>query len=139
MSIKTWKKEFYPSAALCPKTIKGRIKHSLRKWLGLLPKNLKKHNLKQVGWSLVSKKCNEMEHNFIVDGKTCSLCRKNSIKNNCKNCIFTLNIGRCDEPHGRLPSLYSTWVVRHNPEPMIKALWLLLKMKEAGILREAAQ
>ena len=44
MSLETWKAEFYPIEA--DKTTKEQaIEHSLRKWQGLTPENLKKHGV----------------------------------------------------------------------------------------------
>ena len=44
MSLKTWKKEFYPQSAKRTKQSEA-VEHSLHKWRGILPANLKKHGL----------------------------------------------------------------------------------------------
>ena len=44
MSLESWKAEFYTiPASKCPEEY--AIEHSLRKWTGLLPENLDKHEL----------------------------------------------------------------------------------------------
>lgn len=44
MSFTSWKDEFYPTPA--DKTSEAEaVSHSLRKWRGFLPKNLKKHDI----------------------------------------------------------------------------------------------
>ena len=69
MSITTWKKEFYPKE-LEKTTIAESVEHSIRKWTGLLQKNLKKHRLYRDGAYIFNK-----ERGFKVCGpETCSLC-----------------------------------------------------------------
>ena len=59
MSLKTWKKEFYPKEAIdAIKTELMATKHSLRKWRGLTKANLKKHGLVQTG-DFIHKKNNQ--------------------------------------------------------------------------------
>lgn len=74
MSLSTWKDEFYHRAPLKRMTALEAADHSLLKWEGLLPENLKKHKL-------VLKKdltvyCKEEDQNFYFDSDNCSLCVK---------------------------------------------------------------
>lgn len=46
MSLKSWKREFYRVDADSVEAKKNPIKHSIKKWEGLLKKNLKKHKLR---------------------------------------------------------------------------------------------
>ena len=46
MSLKTWKKEFYPiSASRVRKDAIAAIEHSLRKWRGLTKDQMKRHGV----------------------------------------------------------------------------------------------
>ena len=45
MSLKTWKKEFYPPIGECIGSEVEAIEHELTKWYGFLKKNLKKHKV----------------------------------------------------------------------------------------------
>ena len=44
MSIETWKAEFYPKPARVT-TVEEAAEHSLQKWQGYLPENLKRHGV----------------------------------------------------------------------------------------------
>lgn len=72
MSLQTWKAEFYPTYA---KAVSGddAIAHSLRKWRGLTPENVAKHELHYSSVNAVL-----VEHEglgrFDIGGDTCALC-----------------------------------------------------------------
>ena len=79
MSIKTWKKEFYPVDA---KTFKGEdqnnkekviacVEHSIQKWEGLSQVNLNKHYITVDRGNLID---SEGSH-FEISGESCSLCQ----------------------------------------------------------------
>ena len=112
MSIASWKKEFYPITAV--EAAKGdwitAVKHSIRKWEGMLERNLKKHNLRFESLS---------DHRGVT---SCALCRK---IDDCRQCPLFKSTGRkCADPH-------SPWVFsrdKKDPKPMIKALRGTLKM-----------
>lgn len=70
MSLKTWKKEFYPCEANSSKAAKDPIGHSLRKWEGLLKKNMRKHEVDAVGLTLGDSSDDALE----IDGDSCALC-----------------------------------------------------------------
>jgi hypothetical protein len=136
MSIRTWKKEFYPIDA--DETTKAKaIEHSLKKWIGLRKANLEKHRLQQgqfLGASygtLVS----ASGPVFTVDSRSCSLCfhyldKEVSISGDdsddtpCTTCpLYKANGKRsCVNPDGGVYSPYTAFVTGNDPEPMIALL-----------------
>lgn len=73
MSVKTWKKEFYPTEAseAAKQGELAAINHSLQKWQGLLPENLAKHNVKIVGKEVIGIASTGV---MVFDSSTCALC-----------------------------------------------------------------
>lgn len=85
MSLATWKKEFYRIPA---NKVSKRyaLKHSIKKWIGLLPKNRKKHGVKLVSCILVDAKNNEL----CISGNSCALCEQYG--DDCIECpLFSVN------------------------------------------------
>jgi len=69
MSLKTWKKEFYPIPAdKCPKS--KAIAHSLQKWTGALKKNLKKH-----GCFIAATSVDDDDDRLLFGIDTCAACQ----------------------------------------------------------------
>ena len=116
MSIKTWKKEFFSGLSKAVKSRRAAIAHSLRKWTGLLPANLKKHHVRQPEMSAY---IDDEDFNvFDVDGASCALCYKYDL-NGCIKCpLYQTLTHRCDECDGP----YTHWCDTGDPRPMIKAL-----------------
>lgn len=121
MSITSWKKEFYPIPADGSKGGITAIKHSLRKWEGALPENLKKHDLIDVP--------------IDYDDSTCSLCARyydNTYDDTstefhcCQKCpIYKANDSvTCGDAYRRD---YSGSATLHNPTPTIDLLKKTLK------------
>lgn len=54
MSLKTWKKEFYPTKPSHKWTWLECIEHSLRKWRGATEENCQKHNVEFSGFAVHS-------------------------------------------------------------------------------------
>lgn len=70
MSIETWKQEFYPvPASEATSDVHTALDHSIRKWTGLLKKNLKKHGL-TASWPRIW----EGRKSFPITTDTCALC-----------------------------------------------------------------
>lgn len=69
MSLASWKKEFYKTKA---NKVSKRfaLRHSLRKWIGLLSKNRKKHRVSLRNGTLYDDNNNTLE----IDAKSCALC-----------------------------------------------------------------
>lgn len=129
MSIKTWKKEFYPITAkqAAKMSLVKAVEHSIQKWTGLQGGNLKKHGLHSdhhTKWIL------DDNDNFCIDEITCALCMKFVAQSgNCKGCPLFESLGhRCDDSSKNPP--YQQWTYNNNPAPMIKALRKALKWVE---------
>lgn len=132
MSIATWKQEFYKTPAdQCPEEY--AVDHSLQKWIGLRPENLKKHGLiwEKKTWyfrAIDSK----LDCSFMLSQYSCALCHHfvrltlNETRLDCKRCpLFIVRglacnirrIGEADNPYDHMNTT-------GDPEPMIK--WLVL-------------
>jgi hypothetical protein len=117
MSLSSWKREFYKRPA--KKTSrKFALQHSLRKWIGLKPSNLKKHSVFISDFSVVDG--NTSRGSLQIDDQTCALCVHflNSPVHDCKGCPLT-EIDNCcldgDSP-------YDEFLHHGKVMPMIKAL-----------------
>lgn len=133
MSVETWKKEFYPKPADSKMGVRGAILHSLLKWTGLRPRNMKKHdvqidmngdivhtrNIREIG--------NPMQW-MEINSSTCALCQKFiEREGHCLHCPLYLHLGqRCDSITGRYIGPYVKWP-RKGAAPMIRALKATLK------------
>ena len=109
MSRRSWLLEFYPvPASKVPKD--QAIAHSLKKWLGLLPRNLKRYGLKTAP--------------LRIDSSTCALCHHYIFTVGCRNCPLTLVRGApCDVPlNWEHQSPYQAWRLKQDPDPMIALL-----------------
>lgn len=107
MSLESWEREFYKTPA--SKTSRRfALKHSLRKWIGLLSKNRRKHKVTLRNCVLFDNN-NELE----IDASSCALC-KHYEHDDCVTCpLFT--DGKCC--YGAYSKAYDNRVV-----PMIKLL-----------------
>lgn len=94
MSIKSWKEEFYPIPASRVRK-KDAIDHSIKKWEGLSPENLSKHELTYNFHTIMS--CNE--DYFCLGGNSCALCTRYCTADlYCEKCpLYKINGDvRCD-------------------------------------------
>ncbi len=127
MSINSWKAEFY----------KGRVKHAARnavsatehsivKWTGLSPENLKKHGLIQSDDMLINEATQGM---FQVGVSECALCEYDT--DMCSMCPLDAVGAGCSERN----SPYHVWWQTGDNKPMMKALQKALKYakRQAGI------
>jgi hypothetical protein len=139
MSLSTWKKEFYPiSASKCSK--KNAAAHSLKKWEGLIKKNLKKHSLAIDPPELYDPKNEEnsySENCFEFNETTCSLCVKYYSDENwspdnddlsCKKCPLYKVLGNMSCTERGQP--YYTFTDTGNPVPMINALKKVVNLEK---------
>lgn len=126
MSLKTWKAEFYiiPAGKAAKKTKLEAIEHSLQKWMGTTPANLKKHRVVYKDHSVVEiipdgRMFYEMP-SFEFTGGNCSLCEKYVVVSwqkptNCSKCPLSERNGQKDCIREYRQSAY-------NPDAMIKLL-----------------
>ncbi len=132
MSIESWKEEFYEIDAYDIAQNEddlGMVDHCLKKWEGLLPENLAKHNLRHKSFTIVEID-NEKEY-FETDCNSCALCQAYD-NNDCLDCPITLSRGYPCAEEGdwiegtdeeeREPAPWYEWTTRKNPEPMIRCL-----------------
>ena len=111
MSIETWKIKHYPVEACdCPED--KALPHSHLKWTGLRPEVLDEHGLyKRDGNYCVFEKGTDKK--FSIDGDTCALCESYNDWGDCPDC--PLPVADCDKA-------YRAWLIKGDPEPMIKLL-----------------
>jgi uncharacterized protein YbdZ (MbtH family) len=117
MSIATWKKEFYGPMSKAVKSEKAALEHSIKKWTGLLPANLKKHELKTKDLWIED----NARRAFDIDSSTCALCELYI----CSDC--PLKKIRRSPCCGNKESPYSIWYDENNPRPMLNLLKKALK------------
>lgn len=118
MSITTWEKEFYPKESK-KTTVAESVEHSIRKWEGLLQKNLKKHGLYRDGMDVFDEETGN--YVFEASSKTCSLCHhflneKEFYEKCCLSCPLFKATGKiCDVTKG------NQWeqIVHKGKSPMI--------------------
>ena len=111
MSLETWKAEFYPIEAAEVETERHAAQHSLQKWIGLRPENMKRHEVFQVMRSVKDRR-----DRLCVDQNSCALCQVH--QDSCSACALADFTNSCAGPS--YP--YSVWGRDGNPEPMIAAL-----------------
>ncbi|MEE9366040.1 MAG: hypothetical protein V3W44_05060 [Dehalococcoidales bacterium] len=132
MSLETWKKEFYPT--LASRCSKGRaVAHSLRKWRGMLNKNLKRHGLKRENCVVID---GAQRFYFIIDSGSCALCKHYIDVGRCRECPLSEISGRdCGDARGP----YERWMKTGNAKPMIKALEKALEREKEAKKEKGAR
>jgi hypothetical protein len=127
MSTESWKKEFYPVPVEdVPKS--KALAHSIKKWEGLLAKNLKRH---AVVWRFACYIVDEVDDKFYIDGGTCALCHhylgddSSGDDRVCVRCpLFKSRNGTsCVTARTiEVNSPYGHWIDGGNPAPMLREL-----------------
>lgn len=128
MSMKSWREEFYPVRAFdCDEA--GALDHSIKKWLGLRPENLARHDLIVLGENMKSIYSKfEYDRPLLgIDGSTCALCKHYvdvPDAADCAGCPLYLELGcvPCDSRKAYPEPPYRVWIKTGDPEPMIDAL-----------------
>jgi len=114
MSIATWKKEFYPIPAGEIEE-QNAIAHSLQKWTGLLPENLKKHGIEID----LNNDLYDGTFLFYINSGTCALCAYYIYSTVCSDCPIYIKTGNeC----GESLSQWVIWADSSDPQPMIELL-----------------
>jgi len=133
MSLTSWKKQYYPVPADQVKSKIAAIRHSLRKWKGLRPKALIRHEL-HLSESHHAVLPNEFLRNpelvtipdeqLVIDDSSCALCCMANVRYTCEGSPLIDHLGVSCDQNGQPFTLFSD---SGNPEPMIKALTAVLK------------
>ena len=140
MSFESWKEEFYPMPAEEVRPERA-LEHSLQKWKGLRPENLKKHGVvyDKIRQAVLDPDHPEADHpegedRLCIDGDSCALCVHNHDTDDtlCESCPFykargnvACDSARKDEDIDQYEFVpYFAMTKRSNPEPMIR--WLTL-------------
>lgn len=117
MNMKSWMEEFYPVAAYeCEEA--EALEHSHKKWTGLLPENLAKHEIMPEEF-YNSAVISDGEHAFWIDSSTCALCR-----------IYELKCLQC--PLINCRAEYAAWLESYDPVPMISLIEHASKASKAS-------
>lgn len=130
MSLSSWKKEFYRTPA-DKVSKKYALRHSLKKWIGLEPSNLKKHNVILVdGNVVVNRSYKYIDRYYLddvanlgIDASSCALCQHFYSGSECIGCPLA-DAGFCCIKN---ESPYEKFVDGESATPMIRALEKALK------------
>lgn len=117
-----WLEEFYPiTAEDAADSDHAALTHSLKKWTGLLPKNLEKYNCT---FDTEYPKVTDNKGNVIcsIDGTTCALCERHYVKKaSCTECPLYHHLGGvCDSEKNPENSFFMKSL--KNPSLMVDAL-----------------
>jgi len=119
MSLKSWKKIYYPVPA---KKVSKRnaIAHSLRKWQGLFRSILREHGLRRDGVDIVG--CKGEGTTFGVGADNCALCARyiSTVSDEHRRCAECPLLEFTGE--GCRDGQWTAFSLCGNPRPMIKAL-----------------
>lgn len=127
LGFEEWKKEFYPRpAAECPKKYAAR--DSLRKWLGLTRKNLKKFGLLMDGSYVVEGEISAYE--LDIDGDSCALCHTTRMCDGCLLCIARHGQPCGAEMRNESLSPFDSFTDENKPGPMIRWLRKAARLEE---------
>lgn len=140
MSLKTWKEEFYKASAesVSPEDALG---HSLDKWIGLRPENMKRHGVEYDGHVLADSTPGATDP-LIINFESCALCQvfmgeeiEETALNECSRCPLYIANGyvSCDGcTDDEVDSKYHSFTSENDPEPMIALIEKAIKMEQDG-------
>lgn len=125
MSLETWMIEFYPVKAREAAISEiAALKHSIRKWTGLSPANLRKHGVKKWGDENIT---GDGDFTFQVSDRTCALCHRHI---DCVGCSLRAELNeRC---YGDEEGPYGQFIYNNKIRPMLNALRRTLKGVKDG-------
>lgn len=122
MSLKSWKEEFYPIAA-SEVAREQAVQHSLQKWIGLRPENLKLHGVELQTSSFPPTLTSAHDSDALqIFSKSCALCKYYAQNDGCEGCPLQVanDETMCDATRGESP--WFDFVEREDPERMISLL-----------------
>ena len=126
MTIVTWQAEFYPTPSDSEEAQADPVGHSLRKWAGLLPENLEKHDC----WIDEHRNIKSSDGVMPIDGDFCALCASYDTGLDGTGCV-DCPLGSCTATGDDHHNPWTIWVLYENPYPMIDAL-LAIKENDDG-------
>lgn len=129
MSLASWEKEFYKTPA---NKVSKRfaLQHSLRKWIGLLRKNRRKHKVHLESGRIYDK---NDRYNFLsIDDDSCALCQHFlDTSRKCPKCpLVRAGFTSCVNVDNN--SIYGLFVQKKRVMPMVKALEKALKIQSGN-------
>ena len=143
MSMKTWRAQYYPTPAENCRTAWtnatnsreelnaniAAVRHSLCKWQGLLPANLKRHQCKKNNFAHIRGYRGAAA--LAIDTDSCALCQIHRDEylyglESCGDCPIVALLGHSCTGNDERP--YEIWQETGDPAPMIKVLRRTLKM-----------
>lgn len=115
-----WLAEFYPVPADTINNNRAALEHSIQKWTGLLPENLKKHKVKSQNTVVIDEQGDII---CEIDISTCALCVIHyEKKSSCDDCPLCQFLGHpCDDSESQVYSSFF-YNALSNPAIMIDAL-----------------
>jgi len=127
MGLSTWEEEFCPvEAGQCASGNQAMLEHSLRKWRGAIPANLRKHGVEyKHSASIVDVENSAV---FTFNCQSCALCQVYHNERteqgrgipDCTGCpLNDMFGGPCCYSN---PDPYAVFLKTGNPQPMIEAL-----------------
>ena len=135
MSLREWKKTYYPVPADQIKTQAAAVDHSILKWSGLRSKVLQEYGVERYESLLYVE---QEDRGFVVATKTCALCCLDSREvatPACTTCPLYKSrgnvscAGRCDHEE---VSPYAAFTEEGDPEPMLIELHKAKAWLEGG-------
>jgi hypothetical protein len=128
MSLKSWKNEFYKTKANDNiETTILALEHSIKKWKGMLPENLAKHEMAFYDGNIRETELPREE--FEISMATCSLCHKFFYTHgNCRKCPLKVHFKL--ECHDESREPFYVWMQTGNPIPMIETLEKCLALEQ---------
>lgn len=124
MTLKTWKKIYYPVEANVPKTDADALKHSLLKWQGLRPAAMQSHGVELNPLYALWLTDDTDDESLRLSSGTCALCQLH-VHNRCTSCpLYAVRSVACDILED---APWRVFVSDHDPEPMITLIEQALK------------
>ena len=120
MSIQSWKEEFYNEPAESV-SAEDAVDHCIKKWTGLLKKNLKKHKAEQTASYSIK---DEHQYEEVATSGDCALCHHYQ-EDYCEECPLYISRGNVKcfyRKEGEDMSPYNAYCHAGDARPMVAAL-----------------
>jgi len=123
VSLETWKEEYYPVPASAVSR-EDALDHSIRKWEGLRPENLKRHGLRRAEITRRTIVEKDSLEGLDIDAGSCALCHHYEESGKCPECpLYLVRGARCDTwVRESALSPYQSWMRTGSPVAMLELL-----------------